>query len=307
MSVRETLFRHILVINKLRTRPMSWEELDDFLAQESELQEYQLQVSQRQFQRDINDIFILYGIEIKNNKSSKKYAIITSHVFEARSMEAFDVFNLLKMGGNTTKEVSFENRRSLGTEHLAGIVHAIRNAVHISFTYHKFYEAYKKTYRIESYMLKEVKNRWYVVGNDVEVNKIRIFALDRIGELNILNKKFPRINSIKVESMFNSCFGIILPEKKQKVEEIILSFSVFQGKYIKSLPLHHSQQILVDNEKELRIRLQLYITYDFVMELLSLGRELAVLSPVYLQELVIKRHREALGNYIGISNVPDIR
>jgi len=286
---------------------MSWEELDDFLAQESELQEYKLQVSQRQFQRDVNDIFVLYGIEIKNNKSSKRYVIVTSHETEARSLEAFDVFNLLKMGGNTTKEVSFEKRRPLGTEHLAGIVHAIRNTLYISFTYHKFYEIDKKTRRIEPYMLKEVKNRWYVIGNDVEVNKIRIFALDRIGELHILNKKFTRLNSINVESMFNSCFGIILPEENQKVEEITLSFSAFQGKYIKSLPIHHSQEILVDNEKELRVRLHLYITYDFVMELLSLGREVTVLSPPSLQELVIKRHKEVLGNYSDIKREPEIR
>ncbi|MGJ1412811.1 helix-turn-helix transcriptional regulator [Sphingobacterium thalpophilum] len=300
MSVRETLIRHNLVINKLRARSMSWEELDDFLAQESELQEYKLQVSQRQFQRDINDIFFLYGIEIKNNKSSKKYAIVTSYEMENRSLEAFDVFNLLKMGGNKTKEVSFEKRRPLGTEHLAGIVHAIRNTLHISFTYHKFYEINSKVRRIEPYLLKEVKNRWYVIGNDVEMNKTRVFALDRIGELHILDKKFTRLNSISVERIFDSCFGIILPEENQQVEEIILSFSAFQGKYIKSLPIHQSQEILIDNEKELRIRLYLYVTYDFVMELLSLGREVTVLNPPSLQELVIKRHNEVLGNYSDV-------
>ena len=47
------------------------------------------------------------------------------------------------------------------------------------------------------------------------------------------------------------CFGIISPND-YKLENVILSFNVFQGKYIKSLPLHDSQQILIDNDVELR-------------------------------------------------------
>jgi hypothetical protein len=50
-----------------------------------------------------------------------------------------------------------------------------------------------------------------------------------------------------------------------------LSFDDYQGKYIKSLPLHESQQTISDSENELQIKLKLYITHDFIMELLSYG------------------------------------
>ena len=77
---------------------------------------------------------------------------------------------------------------------------------------------------------------------------------------------------------YKYCFGIISPNG-HKPEEIELSFDPFQGKYIKTLPLHESQQILIDNEEELRIKLTLFITHDFFMELLSYGENLRVIKP----------------------------
>jgi predicted DNA-binding transcriptional regulator YafY len=65
----------------------------------------------------------------------------------------------------------------------------------------------------------------------------------------------------------------------KKLEEVILSFDRFQGKYVKTLPLHESQQILIDNDEELRIKLTVFITHDFFMELLSYGEKLIVIKP----------------------------
>ncbi|MBS9768743.1 MAG: WYL domain-containing protein, partial [Flavobacteriaceae bacterium] len=70
-----------------------------------------------------------------------------------------------------------------------------------------------------------------------------------------------------------------------------------QGKYIKTLPLHHSQEILEDNEKGLKIRLKLAITYDFVMELLSLGKEVTVIKPQSLIHEMKAIYQECLDKY----------
>ena len=65
-------------------------------------------------------------------------------------------------------------------------------------------------------------------------------------------------------------------------QQIILSYEPIQGKYIKSFPLHESQQIIIDNDDELRIKLYVYITHDLNMELLSYGNSLTVLEPKIL-------------------------
>ena len=294
MSQRTTSLRHRLIINKLRVAPQTWPQIDAFLKQESEIQQYPLAVGQRQFQRDIDSILSLYGIIIENDRSTKQYRIVNPDRIDERYLEAFDVFNLLKVGGNRSKHISYDKRRPQGTEHLYGLLHAINNQYAVSFGYHKFYELDSERRQIAPYALKEVKSRWYVVGWDRDKNDIRVFALDRIISLRIDKRKYTMPTDFDVEQLFHSSFGIILPKDGQAIETVELSFTPFQGKYIKSLPLHGSQQILIDNEQELRVRLHIYITYDFVMELLSLGREVSVVHPSSLAAEVKAAHQAAM-------------
>ena len=77
----------------------------------------------------------------------------------------------------------------------------------------------------------------------------------------------------------------------------MLSFTHSQGNYIKSLPLHHTQQILIDNEEELQIKLSLLITHDFMMELLSFGENVTVLKPASLVEQLKDSYQSALEQY----------
>ena len=83
----------------------------------------------------------------------------------------------------------------------------------------------------------------------------------------------------------------------EESQNILLSFDPFQGKYIKSLPLHETQQIVIDNEEELQIKLKLCVTQDLVMELLSFGDDLKVLNPKSLADEIKKAHHQAFKQY----------
>ena len=76
-----------------------------------------------------------------------------------------------------------------------------------------------------------------------------------------------------------------------------MSLKPFQGKYIKSLPLHSTQKVLIDNDKELRISLTLHITFDFVMELISLAENLTVIQPESLKKEIKNKLTKTLENY----------
>lgn len=82
-----------------------------------------------------------------------------------------------------------------------------------------------------------------------------------------------------------------------KPQTIILSFDPIQGKYAKSLPWHESQEIIIDNEDELRVKLTLYITHDFFMELLSHGDTVRVIEPKSLIEDLKKTYTSVLKMY----------
>ena len=280
MSKRESIARYSLIINKLRKHPASFAEISDYLAFESDLQEYNFNVSKRTFQRDLEDIRSLYDIDIQFDFSEKVYFINLdekSNVNE-RILEAFDTFNALNLSDRLSNNIHFEKRRPQGTENLYGLLHSIKNQSQIKFTYQKFWEEELTKRNAAPYALKEFRNRWYVLANDLKDNQIKSFALDRLSELNITKKKFRLPDDFNINEHYKYCFGIISPNG-HKPEEIILSFDPFQGKYIKTLPLHESQEILIDNENELRIKLTLFITHDFFMELLSHGENLRVIKP----------------------------
>jgi predicted DNA-binding transcriptional regulator YafY len=298
MSTRETISRLNLIIKKVRKYPASYEEIKDFLARESELQKYTFTKGKRTFQRDINDIKSLFDIEIKFDRSRKVYYIESEDKSQSteRILEAFDVFNALKVADRLSGYIHFENRRAGGTENLHGLLHAIQNRKRISFSYQKFWDDLAQTRQAEPLAVKEFKNRWYLLANDLDKKELRVFALDRLTNLDIRKITFAYPDHFDVQEYYKHSFGIIHPTD-QPLEEIILSFTPDQGKYIKSLPLHESQQILIDNDKEFRVCLKLYITFDFVMEILSYGSDVKVIQPSHLVQEVVITLKKALNQY----------
>jgi predicted DNA-binding transcriptional regulator YafY len=298
MSKRESISRYSLIIKKLRRFPASFKEISDTLALESELQSYNFNISKRTFQRDLDDIRSIYNIDIQYDFSRKVYFIDFDEQPEVneRILEAFDTFNALNITDRLSDHIHFEKRRPQGTENLYGLLHAIKNHLQISFTYQKYWEDEETERKAEPYALKEFKNRWYIVARDLRDSKVKSFALDRLSELVITKRSFQSQQDFNVNEHYRYCFGIISPNQPEP-EEVILSFDPFQGKYIKSLPLHETQEILADNEKELLIKLKLFITHDFFMELLSHGENVKVIQPESLKDELKSSYQKALSQY----------
>lgn len=299
MSKRETISRYVLIINKLRKVPHTFVEISDYLARESELQEYNFNISKRTFHRDLNDIRSLYNIDIQYDFSKKVYYIDLQDeepAMNERILEAFDTFNALNITDRLSNYIHFEKRKPHGTENLYGLLHAIKNRFQIRFVYEKFVDEEKTEREVEPYALKEFRNRWYVLANDLKDNQVKSFALDRLSDLVITRTPFTFPDDFNVAEHFRYSFGIISPNEP-KPREVILSFNPFEGKYIKSLPLHETQEILIDNEKEFRIKLTLFITHDFIMELLSYGDNVKAVAPESLVNELKTAYTNALKLY----------
>lgn len=299
MKTKISLNRWTLIIQKLKKRPSSFGEIFNFLEEESEIQGYDFAVSLRTFQRDLKDIESVFGIEIKYDRSQGVYQVIEDNNSEIkeRMLEAFNTFNALQISERMSDYIHFENQKSKGVENLYGFLHAIKNKLLVTFTYHKFWKENPENRTIKPYALKEFANRWYILGYDTTRKAIRSFALDRLSELEISKQKFSSSINFKVEEYYKNSFGIISPEKGQKPEEIIISCQPFQGKYFKALPFHHSQKIIKDDENELIIKLFLVPTYDFIQELLSKGYTIKILQPQSLINEIKQIHQASLAQY----------
>lgn len=298
MSKREAISRYNLIINKIRKVPSSFQEIADYLQLESEIQSYNFNVSIRTFQRDLEDIRSIYNIDIQYDFSRKVYFIKYDDqpAVSERILEAFDTFNALNISDRLSNYISFEKRKPAGTENLYGLLHAIKNSLQIKFSYQKFWEEEISQRTAEPYALKEFRSRWYVMAKDTKDGEIKSFGLDRLKNLEIINISFKNPEAYNVEESYRYCFGIIHP-KNEKPQDIILSFKPVQGKYLKTLPLHERQEILIDNENELQVKLRLYITYDLVMELRSFGDNMKVLQPQILADEIKSAHEKAYKLY----------
>ena len=127
-----------------------------------------------------------------------------------------------------------------------------------------------------------------------EGETLKTFGVDRIRELRVLEDEgFKRDREVEVDELFRDCYGI-WNQQDIPVEDIELRYDALDGKFLKSVPLHHSQRVLADTEEEFRIALRLRITNDFVMELLSRSRSLEVIRPQHLRERVRQVYEEAL-------------
>ena len=298
MSRKEALIRYKHIVNKLRRKPSSFKEIASYLERQSALEGYDFGISKRTFKRDTEDIFSLYSIEIKYDFTRKVYYLEDEGdpAKNDRLLEAFDTLYVLNMTEDLSKYIHFERIKPKGTDNLYGLIHAIKNRLRIRFDYEKYWDESITNRLVEPYCLKEFKNRWYLVARDVKDSAPKTFALDRMTALEITNVKFVMPATFDMNGMFRHCYGIIA-RQNEKPEEVVLSFDPEQGKYIKSLPLHETQEILVDTEDELRVKLMVHTTYDFVMELLSHGSNVKVLRPASLVEVLKADYERALKQY----------
>lgn len=291
--------RYGFIIQLLRSRKeATFKEIKSYLEQQSELSDFDLNISKRTFDRDKNEILSLFNVLIEYNYSRKVYYIDDEDDsgLNDRMLEAFDMFNSLNMSYSNSPYIIFEKRKPQGTEHFYGLLHAIKNHMLVKFTYSKFWDDTSEDRTVEPYALKESRYRWYLLAKDKKDNKVKSFGLDRISNLDITRQKFTFPKDYDPNEVYKYCFGILtLPNSEPK--EVELSFEPFQGKYIKSFPLHETQQVVVDDTKEVRIKLKICITQDFVMEILSFGFDVKVVSPKYLQNIFVKIFNESLKKY----------
>jgi predicted DNA-binding transcriptional regulator YafY len=124
---------------------------------------------------------------------------------------------------------------------------------------------------------------------------MRTFGLDRITDLEIQDKFFIPSSTINPLQNFADAIGVIYSiDEKQKV---VLSFTPSQGYYVKSLPMHASQRILIDDEAECRIELNIVTNYELLQQILMHHNQVKVLEPKSLVEQVKAHLENALNQY----------
>jgi predicted DNA-binding transcriptional regulator YafY len=298
MSNQGTIKRYILIVEKTNSnRCPSFSEIKAYLHQHG------FEISARTLQRDIEQIRIEFGIEIKYDRGRNGYFIDKDRSVDLDTFLGFldtvataDLLTQsLKESKTAMNYISFESEGSFrGVGYLKDILFAIKNRRKISFVHENYTAGTRKKYRIDPYLLKEYQNRWYVIGI-VEGRHFRTFGIDRIEALEVAAEVFKAEKFENPSVLFDNIIG--LTNAEGRVEEVLLSFHPVQGKYIKSLPLHRSQKVLKDSKKELVVSLNLVPNFELQQKLLMMGNAVKVLKPVSLARDIKRTLSLALKQY----------
>ena len=258
--------------------------------------------SERTIQRDFKSIRETCLIDIEYDRVQKGYYIDEESKKETEEwLSFFELFQTAKVINQTLLKsaenieyIDFDrNKQIIQEQLLSGILNATVEKKSVNFEYHNFRKNEATSYFFQPYLLKQYQNRWYVLGT-IDKEEFRTFALDRMFSLKCTDEKFKSISN-KPKQLFDDVIGMIY--STSDVQDVILSFSVHQGNYIKTQPLHTSQRVLIDNEEEFRISLRVRINYELEEQILKQGEKVRVIEPVELKENIKNRLIAAIKNY----------
>jgi predicted DNA-binding transcriptional regulator YafY len=290
MKIYRVINRYYLIINRIRSSFYpSFDEIKENLA------DHDIEISLRTLQRDLQNIRNEFGIEVIYNKTKNGYSINTE---ESSDYEYFMRFfemtvmsgtltDSLKTGANISRHISFDTTEPMqGVEFIGKILFAIDQQLKIKINYQRFYDGAPFEANLAPGFLKEYQKRWYLIAWNFDLEAFRTYGLDRIKGFEITGENYnPKLVS-GCKELFDHVIGIGFPDRQP--EYIELSFDSEQGKYIKTLPLHRSQTILIDNEKECRILLKVVPNYELSQKIMSYGERVKVIRPEWLRQDIVR-------------------
>ena len=195
-----------------------------------------------------------------------------------------------------TSFVQFESGISMaGNAYLAPLMTAIRSKFYVHFEYESFINAQRKPRKVVPLLLKEYRNRWYLVSFDCVKESVITYALDRIYELSISDLISIEKISFDVDQFFKNAIGITVT--KAKPEHIVFKADNISSKYIASQPFHNSQSITKEGKNKTTFSLHVIVSEEIIRQLLSFGGEIEVVEPASLRNLLIKRIQDMYNAY----------
>lgn len=183
--------------------------------------------------------------------------------------------------------IQFEKQDiSVGVEYIDDIFTAIKEKIALRISYQSFKAGNAEEYIFHPYLLKEYRNRWFVIGRRDNLDKPTNLALDRIKKIKNSTEKYLENDLFNPDVYFNNLVGVTFPEGAQ-IETIELKIAAGQVPYIKTKPIHHTQTVIKEYKNgNIVIELHLIINYEFRSVLLSYGCDITVIKPLELREQV---------------------
>ena len=261
-----------------------------------------VELSRFAFSRYRKDIQDMFDIDIACDRRTNKYYIENPQVLRDDSVQQW-MLSAISVGNLVSESQSLQDRILLenipyGGKMISLIIEAMKRHRQISFQYKKYSDSESKERLITPCCIKLFRQRWYVIDYYTQTSSVlyKPFAFDRISNLQITDKPFELPADFNAGDIFRNSFGIFIGDAEKPQHIVIRAFGD-QRKYIRDLPLHHSQEVLAEGDDYTDYRYFILPSFDFKAELLSKGNRIEVLSPLSLREEIKESHLQAARLY----------
>lgn len=180
--------------------------------------------------------------------------------------------------------IQFERQTTAtGLEFMDDLFTGVKEKIVLKITYQPFgKEPYEQL--VHPYLLKEYRNRWFLIARDDNHNTLCNLALDRMKSLKPTKGVFTENDLFDPATYFNNLIGVTFP-LDEAVSNIILKVTKAQAPYITSKPIHFTQEIEGPfSDGSILVKLKLINNYELRSVLLSYGADVEVLEPESLRE-----------------------
>lgn len=171
-----------------------------------------------------------------------------------------------------------KNEDLRGLEYIDPIFQAISNEQCINISYQSFKAKQPETFLFHPALLKEYRNRWFVLGKRNPELSFMLLALDRIQSLEISEANALTFDPEVLENFFSPVVGVTVSDG-MGTEEVIIEADHSAAPYVLTKPIHHSQQLLKTTEKGVLVSLQVQLNFELERELMGFGENVKVLAP----------------------------
>lgn len=209
----------------------------------------------------------------------------------------------VNMAKEKTHPVIFfdKNDRLKGLEFIGPLHSAILAKHPLRITYQSFKALSPKTFTFHPYALKEFNNRWFVYGHNPKVPYVMNLALDRIVSTEVAaGEAFIERADFDPETWFDDLVGVS-KYPTDKPEKVRFWASPDEAPYIRTKPVHSSQEIIETNEDGSAVfEVNVIVNRELVRLLFGYAEGVKVLSPNKLCHMMEKHFRLGLENYTPI-------
>lgn len=184
-----------------------------------------------------------------------------------------------------------------GLQFIDPIYQAVLNKTVLRITYQSFKAKKPGEIILHPYLLKEYRNRWFVLGKKSNGGSLLTLALDRVKELkDVPNELFVESKDFNPEVYFNDVVGVTVNEGRRP-ERVRIFVDKQNAPYVITKPLHHSQKVVLESSDGIIVEIRVIPNFELERLILGFGNHMVVKSPLKLKEDIIKKLERSLKKY----------